>query len=137
MALADARELEDVLSSKTVQLASAIGKELPAISDENEDEKSDERRDLPKILRTTGRRYFFSRRRSIPDVTDYVRIIVNLSARTTVERNQMARLCVLDEFDLIAPKAARKKPQGGYEKEKDFFFSKIAKTKLNEGARRM
>ena len=59
MALADARELEDVLSSKTVQLASATGKELPAISDENEDEKSDERRDLPKILRTTGRRYFF------------------------------------------------------------------------------
>ena len=107
MALADARELEDVLSSKTVQLASAIGKELPAISDENEDEKSDERRDLPKILRTTGRRYFFSRRRSIPDVTDYVRIIVNLSARTTVERNQMARLHVLDKFDLIAPKAAQ------------------------------
>ena len=62
---------------------------------------------------------------------------MNLSARTTVERNKMARLYVLDEFDLIAPKAARKKPQGGYEKEKDFFFSKIAKTKLNEGARRM
>ena len=87
MALADARELEDVLSSKTVQLASATGKELPAISDENEDEKSDERRDLPKILRTTGRRCFFSRRRSIPDVTDCALIIVNLSAKTTVERN--------------------------------------------------